>query len=85
LTPRRLLLPLGVFVIAVLAVAAYSRTEQGYAVLGYLWGKLRGGYSVEERLAIHGPAVEARVKPAFLAAGLPFPPAQLAYVAFKVS
>ena len=83
LTPRRLLLPLGVLVIAGLAVAAYSRTEQGYAVLGYLWSKLRGGYSIEERLAIHGPTVEARVKPAFLAAGLPFPPAQLAYVAFK--
>jgi hypothetical protein len=74
------------FVLAVLlAVAAVAalRTEQGYAAANYAWLQLRGGYTVEDRVRMHAGAVEARLRVKFEAAAVPYPPAQLAYVAFK--
>jgi murein L,D-transpeptidase YafK len=65
------------------AVAVVLRTEQGYAAASYVWLKLRGGYSVEERVRLHASAVESRLRAKFEAVALPYPPAQLAYVAFK--
>jgi hypothetical protein len=52
-------------------------------VATFAWIRVRGSYTVEERLRQHGPAVEARLRGPFAAAGLPYPPAELAYVAFK--
>jgi hypothetical protein len=77
-------------VIALAIVVAVSatvilRTEQGYAAASYAWIKLRGGYTVDERVRMHSGAVEARLKPKFDEAAVPYPPAQLAYVAFKDS
>jgi hypothetical protein len=43
----------------------------------------RGGFTVAERLAQFGPQVEERLKPAFEAAGVKYPPERLAFVAFK--
>lgn len=70
-------------VAAGLSLLAMLRTEQGYAAATFLWTKLRGGYTVEDRIAMHAGAVEARLKDRFLAVGVPYPPVQLAYVAFK--
>lgn len=40
-------------------------------------------YSVMDRIEQYGPAVAARLKPAFAAAGIAYPPHELAYLAFK--
>lgn len=40
-------------------------------------------YTVEDRVRLHAPTVERRLKRKFASAGLPYPPASLAYVAFK--
>ena len=45
----------------------------------------RGPYSVDERLAQYGPAVAARLRGDFRAAGLAWPPRELAYLVFKDS
>ncbi|MBH9576153.1 L,D-transpeptidase family protein [Inhella proteolytica] len=60
-----------------------QRSDDGQAWLGFAWAKLRGGYTVEERLAQHGAAVEARLRTQVEAAGLTYPPAHLALVAIK--
>jgi hypothetical protein len=54
-------------------------------LLDSMWGKLRGGYRVEERLAQFGERAQARLAPYFASAQLVFPPARVALVAFKDS
>jgi murein L,D-transpeptidase YafK len=44
---------------------------------------MQGRYSVEDRLRQHAAEVEARLAPAFAAAGLSYPARDLAYVAIK--
>jgi hypothetical protein len=66
-----------------LAIAASFDTTR--SALEYMWGKMRGGYTVAERLEQFGPGVEERLRPSFDAAGVRFPPAELAFVAFKDS
>jgi hypothetical protein len=39
--------------------------------------------TVEDRVAQHGPRVDARLRPLFEASGLVYPPGELAFVAFK--
>lgn len=68
---------------AAMAGGIGAATDHGQALLGYALAKVRGGYTVEERLAEFSPKVEARLRPAFSAAGVPFPPHELAYVAIK--
>lgn len=53
--------------------------------LSFTWGKVRGGYTLEERLNQYGPVVASRVRPHIERAGLQYPPYELAYVAFKDS
>jgi hypothetical protein len=79
---RRILL-VGTTAVAMLAVAAAFDPLRG--ALRYLWGKARGGYSVAERLEQFSLRVEKRFKPAFDAAGVRYPPAEVAFVAFKDS
>jgi hypothetical protein len=79
---RRILF-VGTIAVAKLAVAA--TVDPLRSALRYLWGKARGGYSVAERLEQFGLRVEKRLKPAFEAAGVTYPPADLAFVAFKDS
>jgi murein L,D-transpeptidase YafK len=77
-----------VSILVLLAVAAgvlVLRSEQGYALASYVWSRLRGGYTVEERIQRHGAAVESRLAARFAAAGVAYPPSQLAYLAFKDS
>ena len=73
-------------VLALLLAAAFAvivRTESGYAAASYAWRKVRGGYTIDERVRMHAGAVEARLRSRFEAVGVPYPPAQLAYIAFK--
>lgn len=69
----------------VFAVAAgvVLRTDAGYAAASYVWVKVRGGYTVEDRVRMHGSSVEARLRAKFEAAAVPYPPVGLAYIAFK--
>lgn len=46
---------------------------------------MRGGYSVAERMEQFSSSVEARLRPSFDAAGVRYPPAELALMAFKDS
>lgn len=84
MTRRVICITLGVTLLAASAVL-FLRTETGAAALGYMRSKVRGGYTVEERLALHGPDVAARLGPAFRAAGLAYPPRELTFLAFKDS
>jgi hypothetical protein len=70
-------------ILFLLAVAGALAYEPARTQLGYVYGKLRGGYSVAERLAQYGPAVAARLQPRFAATAVPYPPAELAYLVFK--
>ena len=45
--------------------------------------RLRGQYTVQDRIEEFGPGVEARLHDEFAAAGLAYPPTEIAYVAFK--
>ncbi len=81
-TPRIL------FVVAVVAIAGVllamaASFSPVRGTVEYLWGRARGGYSVAERLEQFGLSVEDRLKPVFAAAGVRFPPTDLALVAFK--
>jgi hypothetical protein len=60
-----------------------ARTDHGQAIVGYLFSKARGGYTLEERMAAYLPAAERRMRPSFDAAGIKFPPGEVAYLAFK--
>jgi hypothetical protein len=50
---------------------------------GFWWTEVRGGYSVEDRVEQFGARVADRLQPAFAAAGLTYPPHDLALLAFK--
>jgi L,D-transpeptidase catalytic domain len=80
---RRRILLAGTIAAVVLAVVASF--EPLRSTLGHLWRKARGGYSVTERLEQFGHSVKKRLKPSFEAAGVKYPPADLAFVAFKDS
>ena len=64
---------------AVLASTSESVRNAG----GFVWARLRGGYTVEERVADLVPQVAPRLSAAFAAAGLSYPAAELTLVAFK--
>jgi len=73
---------LAVTVIASIAIPlCASETARDLADYGLI--RLRGQYSLQDRLTEFGPAVEARQRGKFAAAGLPYPSRELAYVAFK--
>jgi hypothetical protein len=76
----------GLLIVAALVgalVVAALASPQARRVVGWAWRKVRGGYTVEERVAAYRADVEARLRPHFAAAKLPYPPQGLAYVAFK--
>jgi hypothetical protein len=58
-------------------------TEVGSSAVSYLLTRIRGGYTVDERLVMYGGPVATRLVPAFEAAGVPYPPAEVAYLGFK--
>jgi hypothetical protein len=58
-------------------------TEPGIVLLRYLRFKILGGYSLEQRIALHAGDVEGRLRNAFVAADLHYPPRELAFLAFK--
>ncbi|AKJ27384.1 L,D-transpeptidase family protein [Caldimonas brevitalea] len=73
----------GVSVLAVLLLALALALEPVRGLLAYSWGKVRGGYTLQERLAQYGPDVAGRLRPAFERAGVPYPPHEVAYLSFK--
>jgi hypothetical protein len=73
----------GGIAVVMLGVAASFDTTR--SALEYMWGTMRGGYTVAERLEQFGPEVDERLRPVFDAAGVKYPPAELAFVAFKDS
>ncbi len=79
---RRILLACTIAAVVLAVVASFEPVR---STLGYLWGKARGGYSVTERLEQLGNCVKKRLKPSFDAAGVKYPPTDLAFVAFKDS
>lgn len=68
----------------VLLLAGLASTNEAFrGYLAFSWGRLRGGYTLAERLEQFGAPVAARVRPDFEKAGLRYPPVELAYLAFK--
>jgi hypothetical protein len=73
---------LWVGVIALAAIPLFaSETVRDLADFGL--ARLRGQHTVEDRLTEFGPAVDARLRSRFTGVGVAYPPAELAFVAFK--
>lgn len=68
-------------VVGGIAVAVFADDVAAFS--GWIWSRIRGGYTLDERVAMLEPAVDARLRPALVAAGLPYPPHYLAFLAFK--
>lgn len=79
---RRIAIAAGLGAVA-LAFALSRESVRG--PLEFVWGKLRGGYTLAERLEQFGPRVSDRLRGSFERAGLAYPPGELAYVSFKDS
>jgi hypothetical protein len=73
------------FVLLIFLLICAFTSESVRDSFWFLWGKLRGGYTVAERVQQLGPVVEARLRRSVVAAGLTYPPGEVAYVAFKDS
>ena len=58
-------------------------TERGSVIVNYLRVRLGSVYTTAERLEMHGANVESRLQPAFAAAHLTYPPAEIAFVTIK--
>jgi hypothetical protein len=58
-------------------------TEAGRSAARFAWTRLRGRYSVDERLDEHSAAVRARLAPKFAAAGVAYPPLEVSLLTFK--
>ena len=70
-------------IIFLTAIAAVLQTDLGSSAANYLWTKLRGRYTVNERVQMYGETVATRLRPEFDAAAIAYPPRELAFVAFK--
>ena len=81
----RTLLRIAACAAALAAAAALAFIEPLRGMVQYLVEKPRGGYSVAERIEQFSHPVEGRLRPAFERAGLQYPPAEVALVAFKDS
>jgi hypothetical protein len=75
------LVAVSIVLAAALAVAWRFDPTRGY--LEYLWARVRGGHTVEERVRQFGARVDMRLRPAFDTAGVRYPPHEVSYVAFK--
>jgi L,D-transpeptidase-like protein len=65
------------------AIVIVLQTEPGQTAAEYAWTKIRGGYTVADRIEMHGEEVKDRVAPLFADAGVAYPPRQVALIAFK--
>lgn len=83
--PRKKLIWIGLALFAVGGAVILLCTDLGRAAMEYGWIRIRGGYSVAERIEMHGADVSDRVAPLFARAGVGYPPRHLALVAFKDS
>jgi L,D-transpeptidase-like protein len=78
---RKRILALAAVVAAVAIPLFASETVRDLADYGLT--RLRGQSTVSDRMVEFAPAVEGRMRSRFADAGLPYPPKELAYVAFK--
>jgi len=69
--------------IAIAPAALLAFLDPARGMVEYLMGTARGGYTVAERIEQFRFPVEARLRPLFEGAGLPYPPPEMALVAFK--
>jgi hypothetical protein len=76
----------GAFTAAAILVGALAGVVQSSTGAGWvenLWARITHRHTVAERVDQYGVDVAARLAPRFAAAGVPYPPAELALVAFK--
>ncbi|WP_020559926.1 L,D-transpeptidase family protein [Thiofilum flexile] len=74
------LITLSLTAITILCALAYEPTR---TTIEYIYTKMRGGYTVEERLEQYGSSVASRLRPYFELAKVNYPPTEVAYLAFK--
>jgi hypothetical protein len=74
---------ISVAVLLLLGAVIGFQNELISSAANYLLIRVRGGYTVGERVREYGDAVAMRLKPGFDAAALSYPPGQVAYLAFK--
>jgi hypothetical protein len=77
--------PVPVLVLALAVAVALLFLDPLRGMVEYLMGRTHGGYSVAQRLDQFGALAEGRLRPAFEAAGVAYPPAEVALLGFKDS
>lgn len=83
---RIALVGLTIITVAVFAVGLLGLVhEPTRSARNHLWSKASGPYTVDERVEQFSDRVAERLRPAFTRAGLPYPPGEIAYLAFKDS
>ena len=82
-TPSRRFITIIVLAVFLAGTALWFSSNPIRNAVEFTGGKLRGGYSVAERVEQYGQAVETRLHSTFARAGLSYPPKQLTLVAIK--
>lgn len=82
-TRRSSWLVIGATVATLASALAYANRERIAIIVSYAILKLRGGYTLEERLQQFGALATARLASYFEAADVTFPPTELTFVVFK--
>lgn len=65
------------------AVFVYARSDQSSVLFNVVNAKVSGGHTVQQRMDQYSADVQQRLAPAFAAAGVPYPPHEIAYIGFK--
>lgn len=74
----------GICLVAVSGVALAKRHPDAAGIaLESVVRNVRGGYTIADRLASFGEPAASRLAPGFAGAGVPYPPAETAWLAFK--
>lgn len=58
-------------------------TDHGMSVLEFVQRKCYGEWTLEQRVQRYAPDVDQRFQPIFNTLNLPYPPTEVAYIAFK--
>lgn len=80
---RITLIAIAAALVAGAVVLLYARGDQSSVLLNVVSAKVSGGYTVQQRMDQYSVDVRQRLAPAFAAAGLPYPPYEIAYIGFK--
>jgi len=74
---------LSLTIIALLTAGAVVFHRVGRAIWYPVYRSVAGSLTVEDVLREYGPAAEQRLRPSFVQAGLPYPPARVTLLVFK--